>query len=64
MPRAVVERLNGALHMAMQSPKVTRMFAENGLRAEPGTPQDFENFVRRERSRVASIVRSAGIKAE
>jgi len=64
MPKAVVERLNGALHMAMQSPKVTRMFAENGLRAEAGTPQDFENFVRRERSRVASIVRSAGIKAE
>jgi tripartite-type tricarboxylate transporter receptor subunit TctC len=64
MPRPVVERLNAALHAAMQSPKVTRLFADNGLRAEPGTPGDFEKFVRLERSRVGSIIRAAGIKAE
>jgi tripartite-type tricarboxylate transporter receptor subunit TctC len=64
MPRPLVERLNAALHAAMQSPKVVRLFAENGLRAEPGTPEDFEKFVRLERARVGSIVRSAGIKAE
>jgi tripartite-type tricarboxylate transporter receptor subunit TctC len=64
MPKAVVERLNAALHVAMQSPKVVRLFADNGLRAEPGTPADFENFVRLERSRVGSIIRSAGIQAE
>jgi tripartite-type tricarboxylate transporter receptor subunit TctC len=48
----------------MQSPKVTRHFAENGLRAEPGTPEDFETLVRGERSRVGAIVRSAGITAD
>jgi tripartite-type tricarboxylate transporter receptor subunit TctC len=64
MPKPIVERLNAALHAALQSPKVTKIFAENGLRAEPGTPEDFENLVRLERSRVGSIVRSAGIKAE
>jgi tripartite-type tricarboxylate transporter receptor subunit TctC len=64
MPRPIVERLNGALHAAMQSPKVTRLFADNGLRSEPGTPEDFENFVRLERARVGAIVRSVGIKAE
>jgi tripartite-type tricarboxylate transporter receptor subunit TctC len=64
MPRPVVERLNAALRAAMQSPKVIRIFAENGLQAEPGTPEEFENFVRLERSRVGSIVKSAGIKAE
>jgi tripartite-type tricarboxylate transporter receptor subunit TctC len=64
MPKPVVERLNAALHVAMRSPKVIRIFAENGLRAEPGTPEDFENLVRLERSRVGSIIRSAGIKAE
>ncbi|MEA3193579.1 MAG: hypothetical protein QOD26_1912 [Betaproteobacteria bacterium] len=64
MPRPVVERLNAALHAAMQSPKVTRHFAENGLRAEPGTPEDFETLVRGERSRVGAIVRSAGITAD
>jgi tripartite-type tricarboxylate transporter receptor subunit TctC len=64
MPKPVVERLNSALHVAMQSPKVIRIFAENGLRAEAGTPEDFESFVRLERSRVGSIIRSAGIKAE
>ncbi len=64
MPRPVVERLNAALHVAMRSPKVIAMFAENGLRAEPGTPEDFENLVRLERARVGSIIRSAGIKAE
>ncbi len=64
MPKPVVERLNAVLHVALQSPKVLRLFADNGLRAEPGTPEDFENFVRLERSRVGSIIRSAGIKAE
>jgi tripartite-type tricarboxylate transporter receptor subunit TctC len=64
MPKPVVERLNAALHVAMRSPKVIRIFAENGLRVEPGTPEDFENLVRLERSRVGSIIRSAGIKAE
>jgi tripartite-type tricarboxylate transporter receptor subunit TctC len=64
MPRPVVQRLNNALHAAMQSPKVIKIFAENGLRTEPGTPEDFENFVREERARVGSIVQSAGIKAE
>ena len=64
MPKPVVERLNAALHVALQSPKVIRIFAENGLRAEPGTPEDFESLVRLERSRVGSIIRSAGIKAE
>ena len=64
MPRPVVERLNASLHAAMQSPKVAKMFADNGLRAEPGTPEDFESLVRLERSRVGSIVRSVGIKPE
>jgi tripartite-type tricarboxylate transporter receptor subunit TctC len=64
MPRPVVERLNAALRAAMQSPKVTRLFAENGSRAEPGTPEEFERFVRLERARVGSIVRSAGIRTE
>ncbi len=64
MPRPVVQRLNAALHAAVQSPKVIRVFAENGVRAEPGTPEDFERFVQRERSRVGSIIGSAGIKAD
>jgi tripartite-type tricarboxylate transporter receptor subunit TctC len=64
MPRPIIERLNATLHVAMQSPKVIAMFAETGLQAEPGTPEDFENFVRLERSRVGSIIRSARIKAE
>ncbi|MDB5947383.1 MAG: transporter substrate-binding protein [Ramlibacter sp.] len=64
MPRPVVERLNAALHVAMKSPKVVSNFTANGLQAEPGTPEDFEKFVRQERSRAASIIKSAGIKAE
>jgi tripartite-type tricarboxylate transporter receptor subunit TctC len=64
MSKPLVERLNAALHVATQSPKVVRHFAENGLRAEPGTPEEFENFVRQERAKVGSIIRSAGIKAE
>ena len=64
MPQPIVERLNAALHVAMQSPKVMGNFAANGLQAEPGTPEDFEKYVRQERLRVGSIIRSAGIKAE
>ncbi len=64
MPGPVVARLNAALHAAMQSPKVVAYFAENGLRAEPGTPQEFEKFVRQERARVGAIIRTAGIKAD
>lgn len=64
MQGPLVERLNGALHLAIQSPRVTANFTENGLQAAPGTPEDFEKFVRLERSRVGTIIKSTGIKAE
>lgn len=64
LPAGIVERLNSALHIAMQAPKVVRNFAENGLQEAPGTPNDFERMVRMERARVGAIIKTAGITAE
>src|SRR5258707_2922963 len=62
MPGPVVARLNAALHAAMQSPKVAAYFAENGLRAEPGKPQEFEKFVRQETAKSGANIRTTRLK--
>jgi tripartite-type tricarboxylate transporter receptor subunit TctC len=63
-PRAVIDRLNSALNKALQSPEVMERYAS--LQAEPvgGTPEAFDQYVRKERVKWAEVVRKAGAKAD
>ena len=64
MPKETVDRLNAELHKAMQSPKVTRLFADFGFEAMPGTPQDFYKTARAESDRWGKVIQAAGVKLD
>jgi tripartite-type tricarboxylate transporter receptor subunit TctC len=64
MPAEAVHRLNAELRKAMQAPKVTKLFAEFGFEALPGTPQDFYKMSRAESERWGRIIQAADVKLD
>ena len=63
-PAAAVERLNAELVRALRLPAIQEKFRTYGMEARPGTPQEFDAFLRAEHERYARVVRDARIKAE
>jgi tripartite-type tricarboxylate transporter receptor subunit TctC len=64
MPQEAVDRINGELNKAMKAPKVTKLFADFGFEALPGTPQDFYKLSRAESERWGKIIKSAGVQLD
>lgn len=64
MPQEAVNRINAELHKAMKSPKVTKLFADFGFEALPGTPQDFYKLSRAESERWGKVIKSAGVQLD
>jgi tripartite-type tricarboxylate transporter receptor subunit TctC len=64
MPQEAVNRINSELHKAMMAPKVTKLFADFGFEALPGTPQDFYKLSRTESERWGKIIAAAGVKLD
>lgn len=63
-PDAVVQRLAAEVQKALQAPAVVQAFAEGGIAAQPGTPEQFQAFIGSEIEKYAAIVRKAGITAD
>ncbi|MCC6531207.1 MAG: tripartite tricarboxylate transporter substrate binding protein [Burkholderiales bacterium] len=63
-PRAVVDRLNGAINKAMASGEMRSRLQSQGADPLLGTPEDLARHVERELAKVAKIVRDAGLKIE
>nr|WP_315187334.1 tripartite tricarboxylate transporter substrate binding protein [uncultured Albidiferax sp.] len=63
-PQPVVEKLNQAIAAALHSPDGKRRLAEQGLTAVANTPAQATQLATSEMQRWASIIKSAGIKAE
>ncbi len=64
LPADIVARLNGEIAKWVAQPDVRAQFDKLGYEAQPGTPADFDRFVREDSARSAKIIRDAGIKAE
>jgi tripartite-type tricarboxylate transporter receptor subunit TctC len=45
-PRAIVDKLSGAINRALQTPEVRERFAEQGMEPGSGTPEDFAAFLK------------------
>jgi len=58
------QRLNTALVRALRLAEVRQKFGTYGMDPTPGTPQQFDAFLRAEHERYGRVVRDAGIKAE
>ena len=64
-PRAIVEKLHGAMVKLPQQPDVKERFAALGLEAMTmTTPDAYANFIKSEIARWSKVAQNAGIKAQ
>lgn len=64
LPGPVVTRLNDALNRSFGTPDVQKRFADIGMEAMPGTPQQFAALSRAESRRWGPIIKAANIKLD
>jgi tripartite-type tricarboxylate transporter receptor subunit TctC len=60
-PRPLVERLNKAIVEIMRDPAVRDAYVKQGFDLNPGTPEQFADFIRSEATKWQAVVKSAGI---
>jgi tripartite-type tricarboxylate transporter receptor subunit TctC len=63
-PRAVIDKLNGALNAALMSDDVRQRLAVEGAEPEPSTPEAYAALIDRELTLWSQLVNAVGIKAE
>lgn len=63
-PAAVVERLNLEVARALRDPAVAAKLAAMGATPQPGSPRALAELIDTTRTRMAKVVREAGIRAE
>jgi tripartite-type tricarboxylate transporter receptor subunit TctC len=63
-PREIVERLNGILVKALQSPDVRERLSSQGAEPIGDTPADFTAVMKRDLSKWAKVVKDANIKLD
>jgi tripartite-type tricarboxylate transporter receptor subunit TctC len=62
-PRAVIDRLAGAVAKTMQAPDAVAMLGKQGVDPLKGGPDDFKRFIASELARWSDVARAAGLKS-
>lgn len=63
-PQAVIDKISTDVGRALRIPEVVKSFADQGVSASPTTPAEFDRFIESEISRLAAVVKSAGIQLD
>ena len=63
-PRDVVDRLNAAFTAALKAPETQQRFAQLMAEPVPTTPEQFGQFMARERARYEPVVKRSGAKVD
>jgi len=63
-PKAITDKFHADLVRVMQDPDVKEKFAQLGVEAMSGTPEDFAAFMKAETSKYAKLIKDAGIRVE
>ncbi len=63
-PRAIVQRLNTELNAVLADPEVRQRFTNFGLEVIGGSPEAFEQQLRREYAKYGRILTAAGVKPQ
>ncbi len=63
-PRDVVQKLNTAFVDALKSPEVKTRFANLMAEPAPSTPEQFDEFMKRERAKYERVVKISGAKVD
>jgi tripartite-type tricarboxylate transporter receptor subunit TctC len=64
MPRPVLDRLSGALRVAVRDPEVRERFARLGGEPAWSTPEQFNDIIRTDMTRFTAVIKDAGIRAD
>ncbi|WP_431274944.1 Bug family tripartite tricarboxylate transporter substrate binding protein [Variovorax ureilyticus] len=63
-PASIVERLNAEIVDALRDEQVKVAMRNLGVEPAPGTPKDFDNYIRTETKKWAKVINTAGIKLD
>jgi len=63
MPRAIVERLNAELKIALATERVQQRLFQEGAEPSPTTPDDYGAIIDREEAQWSALIKSMGLKA-
>ena len=63
-PKALIERINATVNKAISEPALREQFAQQGLEAEPMSPERFGEVFRADIQRWGAIIRDLGLKAD
>ncbi|MBL8377456.1 MAG: tripartite tricarboxylate transporter substrate binding protein [Burkholderiales bacterium] len=63
-PRAVIERLNRDINLVLKEPALIKRYADLGVEALGGTPEDFARYLESETVKWAEVVRFSGAKID
>jgi tripartite-type tricarboxylate transporter receptor subunit TctC len=63
-PRDIIERLNREIVKALGSAEVKDLLNKQGLEAQPSTPEQLAEFMKREHETWGKVVKQAGIKPQ
>ena len=64
IPRPVVDRLNQASNKAMASKDAMDKLGNIGIEPSPGTPEEFDAFLKQESATWAKLSKAAGVTAQ
>ena len=63
-PRAIIDRLNAAAHVAIQAQSVKDHFQKVGIVLQGGTPEEYQGIINREVAAFAKVIRESNITIE
>jgi tripartite-type tricarboxylate transporter receptor subunit TctC len=63
-PKAIVDRLNTELNAVLNDPETREKLNVMGVAAAPGSPEKFNDEIKRDLARYGPVVKAAGIKTE
>lgn len=63
-PQTYVSKIHAAMMKALESPELKQRFYDNGVTAEPTTPEAFRKFVQGETAKWKKVIAIAGAKVE
>ena len=61
-PPAIIQALNAAINKGLQDDGIKRTLERDGMTASGGTPQDFDQRIRKDYERWTRVVKEVGLK--